>query len=205
MKPEELDILRRHFPNNALDMVAEAYTTRKFRLTFKKSRATKLGDFRPPRRQGSVACITLNGDLNPYQMLITFIHEVAHYDVHFGYGRQVKPHGDEWKRTFATLMQPYLTPDIFPPDILGQLAEHLKNPAASSGTDTTLSRLLHDYDGHDESTLTVDDLPDNAVFSLANGLTLRKGKLLRKYYLCTTLDGRRRYRVAAIAKCVMAQ
>lgn len=202
MKQEELDILQRYFPNNAVAMVAETYSVRKFRLVFKSSRVTKLGDFRPPTRQGAAACITLNGDMNPYQTLITYIHELAHYDVHILYGRRVKPHGDEWKRTFATLMQPYLTCDIFPPDILERLREHLKNPSASSGTDAELSRLLHDYDsGRKSMALTVGDLPDNAVFRLRNGLILRKGKLLRKYYLCTTIDGRRKYRVAAVAEC----
>lgn len=202
MKQEELDILQRYFPNNAVRMVAEAYSARKFRLVFKSSRVTKLGDFRPPTRQGGAARITLNGDLNPYQMLITFIHELAHYDVHTLYGRRVKPHGDEWKRTFATLMQPYLTCDIFPPDILNKLKEHLKNPSASSGADVELSRLLHDYDNNkNDGVMTVEDIPMNAVFRLRNGLILRKGCLLRKYYLCTTLDGRKRYRVAAVAEC----
>lgn len=202
MKQEELDILQRYFPNHAVPMVAEAYSSRKFKLVFKTSRVTKLGDFRPATRQGGPARITLNGDLNPYQMLITYLHEVAHYDVHANYGSRVKPHGDEWKRTFATLMQPYLTCDIFPPDILERLKEHLKNPSASSGTDAELSRLLREYDSSSKSTtLTVGDIPDNAVFRLRNGLTLRKGKLLRKYYLCTTLDGRRKYRVAAVAEC----
>lgn len=204
MKQEELDILQRYFPNNAVAMVAEAYSSRKFKLVFKSSRVTKLGDFRPPTRQGGAARITLNGDLNPYQMLITFIHELAHYDVHTLYGRRVKPHGDEWKRTFAALMQPYLTCDIFPPDILKQLEQHLKNPSTSSGADAELSRLLRDYDtNHKDRLLTVEDIPDNAVFRLRNGLTLRKGQLLRKYYLCTTLDGRKKYRVAAVAECYL--
>ncbi len=202
MKQEEFDILQRYFPSNALAMVAEAYASRNFRLVFKSSRVTKLGDFRPSTRQGSAACITLNVGMNPYQTLITYIHELAHYDVHILYGRRAKPHGDEWKRTFATLMQPYLTCDIFPPDILERLRKHLKNPFASSGVDAELSRLLRNYDNDKNNGLvTVEDIPMNAVFRLRNGLILRKGKLLRKYYLCTTIDGQREYRVAAVAEC----
>ena len=70
MKDEELQILQRYFPAAAVPMVAEAYTQSRFQLKFKKPRNSKLGDFRPPQGDNGVCCITLNGNLNPYQMLV---------------------------------------------------------------------------------------------------------------------------------------
>ena len=49
----------------------------KFELILHRPRATKLGDFRPPRK-GNIAKITLNSNLGPYQFLTTLTHEIAH-------------------------------------------------------------------------------------------------------------------------------
>jgi hypothetical protein len=98
-------------------MVAEAYENSRFQLKFKKPRNSKLGDFRPPRGDDGICCITLNGNLNPYQMLVTFVHEFAHYAVYMlAPKKYVEPHGDLWKLTFTQLLQPYLKPEIFPED-----------------------------------------------------------------------------------------
>ena len=100
MKAEEFDLLKRHFPEAAVAMVGEIFTQRRFGLRFKRPRNSKLGDFRPPRTKNGICTITLNFDLNPYEMLITYLHEVAHYDVYQQYGsRNVQPHGKEWHST----------------------------------------------------------------------------------------------------------
>lgn len=48
MKPEELQLLQRYFPEASVAMVGEIFEQRRFRLHFKRPRASKLGDFRPP-------------------------------------------------------------------------------------------------------------------------------------------------------------
>ena len=82
MKPEELELLKRYFPEASVGMVGAMFEQRRFKLHFKRPRTSKLGDFRPPRAKNGICAITLNLDLNPYQMLITYVHEVAHYDVY---------------------------------------------------------------------------------------------------------------------------
>ena len=126
MKPEELELLKRYFPEASVGMVGAMYEQRRFMLHFKRPRSSKLGDFRPPRTKNGICTITLNLDLNPYQMLVTYIHEVAHYDVYQHYGsRVVQPHGTEWQKQFSALLLPFLTETIFPKDILTALQKHL--------------------------------------------------------------------------------
>ena len=147
MKNEELQILQRYFPAAAVPMVAEAYAQSRFQLKFKKPRNSKLGDFRPPRGFNGICCITLNGDLNPYQMLVTFVHEFAHYMVYVNYPRRrLEPHGEEWKQTFAQLLLPYLRNDIFPKDLIIALHRHLQHIKASSNADANLAKAMKRYD-----------------------------------------------------------
>ena len=204
MKPEELELLKKYFPEQAVPMVAEAYDTRQFRLCFKRPRTSKLGDFRSPRTSKSkVCCITLNCDLNPYQMLVTFVHELAHYEVYQQYGlRKVSPHGEEWKNTFSALLQPYLTPAIFPSDVLAQLQKHLQHIKASSNADHELQRVMKKYDEKAVPALTVEQLPEGARFCLRDGKVFQKGPKQRTRFKCHCEDNGRWYTVAGLAEVV---
>ena len=203
MTDKELQILQRYFPAAAVPMVVEAYTHSRFQLKFKKPRNSKLGDFRSPQDGSDVCCITLNGNLNPYQMVVTFVHELAHYTVYKNYpGRHLEPHGEEWKQTFAQLLLPYLKPEIFPEDVIAALKRHLQHIKASSTADTNLAKVLKHYDNDtsNEKTLTVDDLPEGAIFTLTNGMNFRKGPKKRTRYQCECLDNGRTYSVSGLAE-----
>ncbi|MCR5644908.1 MAG: SprT-like domain-containing protein [Bacteroidales bacterium] len=201
MTEKELQILQRYFPSAAVPMVAEAYTHSRFQLKFKKPRNSKLGDFRAPRGEKGICCITLNGDLNPYQMLVTFVHEYAHYLVYLNYPRRrLEPHGEEWKQTFAELLLPYLRSDIFPEDVIMALQRHLKHIKASSTADTNLAKVMKRYDIKDSGTLTVEDLPEGSVFQLPNGMTFKKGPKRRTRYQCECLNNGRIYSVSGMAE-----
>ena len=89
MKAEELALLKRYFPKAAVAMVGALYEQRRFKLHFKRPRSSKLGDFRPPRTKNGICSITLNLDLNPYQMLITYVHV---YNLMAKNGKPVFPH-----------------------------------------------------------------------------------------------------------------
>lgn len=206
MTDKELQILRHYFPAEAVSMVAEAYTQSHFQLKFKKPRNSKLGDFRAPRGDKGICCITLNGDLNPYQMLVTFVHELAHYTVYVNYPkRRLEPHGEEWKQTFAQLLLPYLKPEIFPEDILQALHYHLQHIKASSTADHNLAKVMKRYDTNPEGekALTVEDLPEGAVFTLTNGMSFRKGSKKRTRYQCECLDNGRTYTVNGLAEVIL--
>ena len=184
-------------------MVGEIFEQRRFRLHFKRPRASKLGDFRPPRTKNDLCSITLNLDLNPYQMLITYVHEVAHYDVYQCYGtRRVQPHGTEWQARFAALLAPFMTDSVFPNDVLAALRKHLQHIKASSTADQNLQRILKQYDKHAETITTVESLPDGSRFVLKNGLVFRKGEKQRTRYKCLCESNGRWYFVSALAEAV---
>ena len=206
MKAEELELLKRYFPEAAVTMVAQIYEQRRFRLHFKRPRSSKLGDFRPPRTPKGICAITLNLDLNPYQMLITYVHEVAHYDVYQQYGsKTVQPHGPEWQNRFATLLQPFMTETIFPKDVLTALQKHLHHIKASSTADQNLQRVLRQYDKHPETLTTVESLPNNARFVLKNGLVFQKGEKQRTRYKCYCESNGRWYFVSGLAEVQLLQ
>ena len=201
MKAEELELLKRYFPETSVGMVGEIFTQRRFKLHFKRPRTSKLGDFRPPRTPNGICSITLNLDLNPYQMLITYVHEVAHYDVYQQYGsRRVQPHGQEWQTSFSILLQPFLTETIFPKDVLTALQKHLQHIKASSTADQNLQRVLHKYDKNQASVTTLESLPNGARFVLKNGLVFQKGEKQRTRYKCYCETNGRWYFVAALAE-----
>jgi len=204
MKAEELELLKRYFPEASVAMVGELYGQRRFILHFKRPRNSKLGDFRPPRSPKSLCTITLNMDLNPYQMLITYVHEVAHYDVYQQYGiRSVMPHGTEWQNRFAALLLPFMTSEIFPNDILVALRHHLNHIKASSSADLNLQRVVQQYDKKPDNVVTVETLPEGARFVLKNGLVFRKGEKQRTRYKCMCETNGRTYMVAALAEAKM--
>ena len=204
MKAEELELLKHYFPEASVTMVGEVYSQRRFKLHFKRPRNSKLGDFRPPKTKNSICTITLNYDLNPYQMLITYLHEVAHYDVYQQYGsRNVQPHGTEWQKLFATLLQPFMTETIFPQDVLEAMQKHLQHIKASSTADPNLQRVLRQYDKNTAAVTTVENLPDGTRFTLKNGLVFQKGDKQRTRYKCYCESNGRWYFVAALAEVQM--
>lgn len=208
MNEKELQILQRYFPAAAVPMVAEAYSQSRFQLKFKKPRNSKLGDFRAPRDINGVCCITLNGNLNPYQMLVTFVHELAHYYVYMDNPkRHLEPHGEEWKQTFARILLPYLRSDIFPEDVIMALQRHLQHIKASSTADHNLAKVMKRYDKNSagEQIITVEDLPENSIFQLKNGLTFKKGPKRRTRYQCECLDNGQTYTVSGLAEVIRSQ
>ena len=206
MKAEELELLKRYFPEASVGMVGDIFTQRRFKLHFKRPRTSKLGDFRPPRTPNGICSITLNLDLNPYQMLITYVHEVAHYDVYQHYGsRRVQPHGIEWQTSFSALLQPFLTEAIFPKDVLAALQKHLKHIKASSTVDQNLQRVLHKYDKNQATANTLESLPNGSRFTLKNGLVFQKGEKQRTRYKCYCETNGRWYFVAALAEVQLLQ
>jgi len=201
MKAEEFELLKRYFPESAVMQVGQMYQQRRFCLHFKRPRSSKLGDFRPPRTPKSLCTITLNQDMNPYQMLVTYVHEVAHYDVYQQYGSSsVLPHGNEWQATFSALLQPFMTLSVFPQDVLEALIHHLQHIKASSTADVKLQRALKQYDHKSSDLSTVESIPEGARFVLKNGLVFKKGPKQRTRYKCECESNGKTYLVAAMAE-----
>ena len=129
---------QKHIPENAIDLVQSLMELHDINLKIVNQRQTKHGDFR--KLPNGKFQITINNSLNSYQFLLTLVHEIAHHITFKKYGR-VQPHGKEWKQQFQHLMLPFLQSTIYPSDMLGPLAQYLKNPKASTDSDVKLSLI----------------------------------------------------------------
>ena len=150
----------------ALELVWPLIEEYDFTLTVTNERKTKHGDYRMPMMGNQPHKISVNGTLNRYAFLLTFIHEVAHMHAFEKYGRRIKPHGIQWKRTFIKLAKPFLKKDIWPLDILEVLTNYFKNPKASSAGDINLTRVLRSYDKNQD--LYLEDVAEGSLFAVNN-------------------------------------
>ncbi|TPN81385.1 SprT-like domain-containing protein [Aquimarina algicola] len=184
------EILSRYIPERALVPAFELIVKYNVHLKIVNERVTRHGDYRKmPNGQHQ---ITVNASLNQYRFLITLIHEIAHLVAFEKYGRYIKPHGVEWKRTFQQLMVPYIIPQIFPQKLLPVLANHFKNPRASSDTDEKLSLALKQFDPVNDKNY-IFELPLGSTFRLYNGKIFKKGNKRVKRYECVEISTGRIY------------
>ena len=173
---------------------------RSVHMRISRGRRSKLGDYRPPQKD-NVHRISVNGDLNPYEFLITITHEIAHMAVWEKYRKKVQPHGIAWKNQYAEMLKTLLELNIFPEEIETIIRKQVANPKASSKSDTELARVLH---GHNEEKngVFLEELPHGAFFSLQDGRKFQKQEKLRKWFRCIRVDNRRPYRISPVARVI---
>ncbi|NGM72405.1 sprT domain-containing protein [Sphingobacterium sp. SGL-16] len=193
--------LSKYIPAEAAPIISQWINDTACRFKVTKSRASKLGDYRAPFR-GSPHQITVNHDLNPYAFLMTTVHEFAHLKTYQDFKNLVKPHGEEWKNNFKSLIQPFLKLNIFPSDIVIAINNYMNNPAASSCTDLNLYRVLKKYDTKISEVTHVEELPEQAVFQLKNGRTFQKMEKLRKRYKCLEISTQKIYLFHPVAEVI---
>ena len=160
------------YTQNSISRIAKWIEILQIDLKFVKPRITKLGDFRYNYKNGLQ--ITINNDLNPYQTLITMVHEIAHAFVYKKFGSKIKAHGKEWKEMYKALMLNFLKPNIFPSDILSCLSLHIINPSASSNSDTELVLILRKYD--DENHYNISQIDFGQKFNFSGKIFVKKKK-----------------------------
>ena len=167
-----------------------------FNFILKRSRQTKLGDFKKDRATGANT-ISVNRDLNPYQFLITFIHEIAHLKVAEDHPRSVKSHGAEWKNAFKELLHPLLVHNIFPEPLLSVLRNHMVNPKAAARSDPKLWNALKVFDST-EINQQLSSVADGSTF-LFRKKQFTKIKKRRTRILCKAQGTNRLYLIPGIA------
>lgn len=192
------DKLKSFLPAGFENLVSELIVTSKVRFKIVKPRASKLGDFRGSFGE-EPSQITVNGDLNPYQFLVTTLHEFAHLRVFNVHHHRVKAHGTEWKVAYRDLILEAIELRLLPSDIESALLESLLRTKASSCSDTQLYMALSAYDTPKEDEVFLHNLSKNSIFAL-NGRKFKKGDLRRKRYLCEDIDNQRYYLIHSISK-----
>lgn len=195
MSKQETSIffLKRFLPQGSFEMVAHYFREHTIHLTLTKERKTVLGDYRNPIREQPFHRISVNINLNPYNFLITLLHEIAHMLTYNHFNNKVTPHGKEWKTQFRHVLIPFIGKRIFPRDIERALINYLKNPAASTCTDTALYKALYKYDNPKPNYKLVDDLEIGQWFETEDGRYFEKLEQYRTRCLCRDLKKKKKY------------
>jgi len=186
------NMLEAKVPEPARAYALQLWTTKPFEMAITAPRKSKYGDFR--MREGEAyPLITVNAGLPPYRFLLTYVHEVAHWYTYAGYGKNVAPHGREWKMTFQKLMIPLLHKDIIPHPLLQVLVHHMVSPKASAGGDPRLEQAFRALEQPAASPSLL-ELPTGAEFKL-NGRLFRKESTRRTRALCCEVKSGKKYLV----------
>jgi len=191
--------LRPFVPAGVSGQLAELIMQHRCHVTITRDRSSKLGDYRHPTPTSGHR-VSVNGSLNPYAFVITFIHEMAHLTAFEKFKNRVSPHGEEWKQEFKQMMQPFLRPEVFPEPLLSVLARHMRNPKSSTVRDAALMRELRAYDAP-TPTVLLEQLPADARF-LLRSREFVKGDQLRKRFRCVECGSGRKYLISPIAEVI---
>lgn len=185
----ELDTLRHFLPEGAAEDVIAYLHQYHIKLMIRRERKSILGDYRPAHA-GKPHTISVNGNLNPYHFLVTFLHELAHLMTYINHQRRVSPHGTEWQQCFAGLLADFTKKAIFPPDLQAAIQRSQQRITASTCSDPELYRALSRYDPS-KDTVRVESLAIDAHFRTDDGRQFRLIAKRRTRYECReTASGR---------------
>jgi len=187
-------------PEGTFDRVVHYIHHYKVHLTISKQRKSVLGDYRHSG-WGSNHRISVNGNLNKYEFLITLLHELAHLLTYELHKNRVEPHGKEWKGNYSRLLVDFVQQKVFPADVEKALQKSINNPSATANGETELLLVLRKYNEvKREGVLHVIDVPENALFQTENGRIFRKGALRRKRFECVEVKTGNLYTFSAITE-----
>ena len=178
-------------PANAVDYVENLLAGHDdLDIVVSKARLTKWGDF---HKEGDRFVISVNENLNPYQFLITLLHEFAHYLVYKQHGKNAKPHGQEWKRTFSEILYDLMNSGLLPEKLTEALKKYAKNPRAAVTTDLNLKAALASFSFTESiSPSTIEHLHPGDKF-LFHGRIFERLERRRKLYKCLDIKRNKIY------------
>jgi hypothetical protein len=180
------ETLSKYLPEHAVTTCFELIKANNVHLKIVNERQTRHGDYR--KAVNGKHEITVNANLNKYRFLITLVHEISHLVAFEKFGRAIKPHGTEWKITFQRMMIPFIRPEIFPHSVLPLVANHFRNPTASSDTDARLAFALKQFDERKSDVYFIHEVPNESKFRIQNGRIFQKKGLRVKRYECLELS-----------------
>lgn len=200
-----LQALEQFLPKGSFKKVVEYLHQYNVHLTVAKERKSVLGDYRHAH-QGNHHRISVNGNLNQYEFLITLLHELAHLLTYEAYKNRVEAHGKEWKFCYGNLLNDFINTGIFPADIERVLKKSMQSPAATANGEIDLLTVLRRYNPNQkEGCLLLSALPTGALFMTDSGRIFKKGILRRKRYACIELKSGLTYTVSAITEVKLIQ
>ena len=187
-------------PEGSFELVTAYLHRYKVHLTITRQRKSVLGDYRHAGFNSNHR-ISINGNLNKYEFLITLLHELAHLLTYELHKHRVEPHGKEWKAQYSRLLIDFVEHKIFPPIIEKALQKSISNPAATANGETALLLILRKFDPvKKEGYILIADIPEGTVFQSENGKLFRKGELRRKRFACVEIKTGLQYSFSPISE-----
>ena len=161
------------------------------RLVIKNARTTKLGDY---IKLDGKHQITLNHGLDKALSFHILTHEIAHMHAREMYGRNIKPHGPEWKSIFSNLI--LQTIHLFEPELQSILKEFAKNPRAGYYSYRPLAAYFQKKENAE--VVHLQDLAIGTIFRIKDKI-YKKGQKRKIRYLCKNLATGKQYSVHPLA------
>ena len=195
-----LNALNAYLPDGAFEPVVALINQYKVHLTVTKARKSVLGDYRHAF-QGANHKISVNGNLNKYEFLITLLHELAHLLCYEQYRNRVDAHGKEWKNIYGHLLAQFIQQGLFPDDIKKALSKTLLNPAATANGETKLLLVLRKYNEIKKAGVAlVANIAEGILFESLNGKIFRRGKKRRIRIECVEVATGQVYSFSALTE-----
>ncbi len=192
--------LKHYLPEGSFDKAIHFLYLYNVHLTVAKERKSVLGDYKHAH-QGRNHRISVNGNLNKYEFLITLLHELAHLLTFESHKNRVEAHGSEWKNCYSNLLKDFIEANIFPTDVEKVLRKSMKSPAATANGEIALLTVLRKYNtSHKEGYQLLSSITEGVLFMTENGKIFKKGVLRRKRYACIELKTGLHYTVSAITE-----
>jgi len=202
------DALAKHVPENAIKPIAKIIRDVGIQLRITRQRLSKLGDCKPAQN-GSAHKLSINGNLNPYEFLLVFLHELAHIRVFEQYGQGCRPHGKEWKHCYGSCIREFVELGCFHHRLKAPLVAYSYRVKAAGVADMKTAMILREFDrqtgvrpGGSSAWRFLEEIPPGALFKTRNGRIFRKAEKLRTRYACRCEDTRRRFLIHGEARVV---
>lgn len=193
--------LQSYIPEGSFEDVHHYLQHYKVQLTITRQRQSVLGDYRHAHA-GKAHRISINGNLNKYNFLITLLHELAHLFAYERFGHRVQAHGQQWKDEFSKILTQFLAKKIFPHDVESALVRTLKNPAASSCGDEKLLRVLRNYDAKKDGHFLVEQLKEGETFTIKGNRKFIRGEKIRTRYKCMEIATKKWYLFSGVYEVI---
>jgi len=200
-----MQALAAFLPPGSFEDVAGYLHHYKVHLTVTRKRKTVLGDYRHAIH-GNNHRITVNANLNPYEFLITLLHELAHLLTFELYGNRAEAHGKEWKQQYSGLLIRFMEKKLFPADIEQALQQSVMNPAATANGETALLLVLRRYDtGKKEGYYPIAEIPEGSLFQTDDKRVFKKGSKRRTRFVCTEIRTGLKYTFSPVYEVKLLQ
>ena len=195
------ETLAEFFPVEAVVNIASLLEKHGVQLQASRERVSKLGDFRPCKGSG-LHRISVNANLNKYEFLLVFLHELSHLMVYQSHGRSVFPHGIEWKSVYGGLIREFTEAQIFHPVLHDELIRYSYKVKAAGVADMPLALILRMFDKSDngQSWRYLEEIPERSLFRVRSGRVFRKGEKIRKRFRCFCLENNLPYLIHPMAR-----